>query len=80
VTCVFCDACPFRGYKIRVQEGSEQLRVTTEHVVAAEARKQEYNGKLEEYIKQAVSSTNTEEYKKSDCEDLTCALKALCVI
>jgi hypothetical protein len=33
VICVSCDACPFRGYISKSQEGSEQLRV----VVAAEA-------------------------------------------
>jgi hypothetical protein len=30
--------------------------------------------------KEAVSSKNTEEYKKSSCEDLTCDLKAMFVL
>jgi hypothetical protein len=68
--------CLFRGCineSDRVR--SRQLGV----VVAAEARKPEDNNKLVEYSKQAVSLRSGEEYKKSDCEDLTCDLKTSCV-
>jgi hypothetical protein len=45
-------------------------------MVVAEAREQA----SKQASKQAVSSRNTEEYKKSACEDLTCDLKTLCVL
>jgi predicted nuclease with TOPRIM domain len=41
------------------------------------SKRQEYNGKLEELSKQAVSLRNTDEYKKSAYEDLTCDLNSL---
>jgi hypothetical protein len=43
------------------------------------SKRPEYCGNLEEYRKQAVSLRSTEEYKKPDCEDLTCDLKTLCM-
>jgi hypothetical protein len=62
VICIFCDACPFRGYISK----SDRIRSRQLRAVAAEAREQEAN-----------SSRSTEEYKKSVCEDLTCDLKTL---
>jgi hypothetical protein len=41
---------------------------------------QEYSSKLEEYSKQAVSLRRTEEYRKSDCKDLTCDFKTVCAV
>jgi hypothetical protein len=69
--------CPFRAYiskRDRIRSG--QLRVT----VAAGARKQEDSSKLEEYSEQAKSLRSAEEYKKSACKDLMCALKTFCVL
>jgi hypothetical protein len=75
VTCVFCDACPSRGY-ISKSPGFRAVRVA----VVAEARKQVDSRKLEEYSKQAVSWRSREEYRKSACEDLMCDLKTFCVL
>jgi hypothetical protein len=65
VICVSCDAHPFWGY---ISKSPGGFRTVTNS----------RTGRCMQISKQAVSSRSTEEYTKSACEDLTCALKTSC--
>jgi hypothetical protein len=67
VICVSCDACSFRDYISKSPGGFKAVTSSS-------------SGRITGTSEQAVSLKSTEEYRKSACENLTCALKTLYVL